>query len=54
MAIAETARLMHGRRVKRLPVVNSPGEPVAVSFLEAMRQVNGVVAVNDKLSHPRR
>jgi CBS domain-containing protein len=43
--VAEAARIMHAKHVKRLPV--------ALSLLDAIRKVDGVVAVRDRLCYPQ-
>jgi CBS-domain-containing membrane protein len=53
-AVADAARTMHDRRVKRLPVVTSDGRLVGVVSRARVRRVAGVVAVRDRLRYPRR
>ena len=53
--VTEAARTLHTRHVKRLPVVTGPvaSKAVALSLPDAVRQVGGVLAVEDRISYPR-
>jgi CBS domain-containing protein len=58
--VTEAAQLMQDLRIKRLPVVDEEGRLAGIvsradvlSLLGAVRYVEGVVGVRDRLSYPR-